>query len=461
MIRDAATFRALRRCPATGSRGGAEPGTGLVASAPGRSVRLLDLRTASLRTARGRHAAPSPRALQPRRRPARDRRPRGAPQRVEPGAGTALEMFAACGPGVGQDHESRADGRTAYSAGHDGTVIAWDLTHTRRWERPLRRRSRTRTAGRDRAAHDATLRRDRRAWPRRRLREPHAAPHGPDPAAARARYRCGGRTGWRDPGDHDRRRRARVLGPGRAAPWRAANSQSGRQEWHGSAPTGAGSRPVATTRSCASGTRAAVPPRTACTRSRGRPQPQPRRHDHGGHPPEPELRWRPRDPLGPIPRADQDGGPADRHGRALLAGRTILVYGDRDGRVWTLDTRTWKPRGRPVDAQGSILTVDLSSDGRLLATTSTDRTGRLWDLASGRPIGATLSGGSGDPIGAAFIGRGGHLAVVHDRGGVVWDVRPQSWAPHACAVAGRPLTRRRVGGRAPTARLRAPACAPR
>ena len=105
-------------------------------------------------------------------------------------------------------------------------------------------------------------------------------------------------------------------------------------------------------------------------------------------------------------------------GRFTHDGRS-LIYGDRDGRVYTLDTRTWKPRGRPIAAHGSILTADLSPDGRLLATTSTDGTGRLWDLASGRPIGATLSGSSGDPIGAAFIRRGTHLAVVHDHGGVV------------------------------------------
>ena len=124
-------------------------------------------------------------------------------------------------------------------------------------------------------------------------------------------------------------------------------------------------------------------------------------------------------------------------GRFSPDGRS-LIYGSRDGRVWTLDTRTWQPRGRPLIAHPSILTADLSPDGRLLATTSTDGTGRLWDVATGRPIGATLSGGAGDPIGAAFIRGGSHLAVVHERGGVAWDVRPQSWADHACKVAGPP-----------------------
>jgi hypothetical protein len=44
-------------------------------------------------------------------------------------------------------------------------------------------------------------------------------------------------------------------------------------------------------------------------------------------------------------------------------------------------------------------------------------------------------------IDAAFIRGGSHLAVLHPREGFAWDVRPRSWANHACAVAGRPLTR--------------------
>ena len=62
-------------------------------------------------------------------------------------------------------------------------------------------------------------------------------------------------------------------------------------------------------------------------------------------------------------------------------------------------------------------------------------------MAPGTPIGATVSGEFGDPIDAAFIRGGSHLAVVHPREGFAWDVRPRSWANHACAVAGRSLTR--------------------
>ena len=94
-----------------------------------------------------------------------------------------------------------------------------------------------------------------------------------------------------------------------------------------------------------------------------------------------------------------------------------------------------------MQANPTLLSADVSPDGRLLATTSSDGSGRLWDLASGRPIGATLSGASGNPIGAAFIRQGKQLAVAYERGGVAWDVRPHAWARHACAVAGRTFTR--------------------
>ena len=48
---------------------------------------------------------------------------------------------------------------------------------------------------------------------------------------------------------------------------------------------------------------------------------------------------------------------------------------------------------------------------------------------------------SGEPLVAGFINGGSDLAVVHRREGVAWDVRPASSTRHACAVAGRTLTR--------------------
>ena len=109
--------------------------------------------------------------------------------------------------------------------------------------------------------------------------------------------------------------------------------------------------------------------------------------------------------------------------------------------MWTVDTRTWKPTGRRAGDGAWILDAGVSPDGRLLVTTSNDGTGRLRTSRRAARIGAALSGGSGDPPAAGFIRGGTHLAVIHEREGVAWDVRPSSWTRHACAVAGRTLTR--------------------
>jgi WD40 repeat protein len=127
-------------------------------------------------------------------------------------------------------------------------------------------------------------------------------------------------------------------------------------------------------------------------------------------------------------------------GRFTPDGRS-LIYGDREGRVWIYDTRSWKPRGRPLDLTSPVQTADVSPDGRTLATTSVDGKVGLWDLASRRAIGSDPPGTAGDLVGAGFIDGGRQLVVLHDRGGFAWDLRPASWEQHACAVAGRTLTR--------------------
>ena len=139
VIRDATTLRSLRRFPGSGSPAALSPAGDLVAlGAQDGSVRLLDLRTGRLRTARGRHEAPV----------VAMRFSRGGDRLVTAGReerlivwdtrrATALEMLEARGIGLVQDLEVAPDGRTAYSAGRDGTVIAWDLTGQRRWERPF------------------------------------------------------------------------------------------------------------------------------------------------------------------------------------------------------------------------------------------------------------------------------------------------------------------------------------
>ena len=121
----------------------------------------------------------------------------------------------------------------------------------------------------------------------------------------------------------------------------------------------------------------------------------------------------------------------------------FLIGGSEDGwaRVWS--TRTWRPvTGRLAGHSAPVIRTSLSPDGRTLATGSLDGTVLLFDLPTERPLGAPLQGVPGRPLAPQFTPDGGHLLAVTDVGrGFSWDLRPSSWARHACAVAGRKLTR--------------------
>jgi WD40 repeat protein len=117
----------------------------------------------------------------------------------------------------------------------------------------------------------------------------------------------------------------------------------------------------------------------------------------------------------------------------------ILFTADRAGRVWLLDARTWQPIGAPLPGNASRFAIDPSN--RLLATSSTTGAVQLWDIRSGRPQGDILPTSGSGPTLTTFASGGSALVTLRtDGSGAVWDVRPQSWARRACAIAGRPLT---------------------
>jgi WD40 repeat protein len=139
----------------------------------------------------------------------------------------------------------------------------------------------------------------------------------------------------------------------------------------------------------------------------------------------------------------------------------LLFYGDAAGRVWTIDTRAWRPRGLPLGGAPASGPFALTPDDRILATTSGDGTTGLWDVASGHRIAGPLTGVAGAPLTAAFLESGTRLATLHADGrGYLWDLRPQTWKRRACALAGRALTRAEWHDVLPQRRY-APACAGR
>jgi WD40 repeat protein len=83
-----------------------------------------------------------------------------------------------------------------------------------------------------------------------------------------------------------------------------------------------------------------------------------------------------------------------------------------------------------------------SPDGRTLATGGPDGAVRLWDLRTQHPLGAPLPGVPNRAVAPQFTPDGAYLFAVTNAGRAFrWDVRPSTWASHACEVAGRPLTR--------------------
>src|SRR5215204_4785829 len=98
---------------------------------------------------------------------------------------------------------------------------------------------------------------------------------------------------------------------------------------------------------------------------------------------------------------------------------------DKTVRLW--DVASGEPHGEPLKGHTNwVLDVAFSPDGKLLATASWDSSVRLWDVASGKQLGEPLKGHTEAVYGVAFSPDGKLLASAgeDDENGTVrlWDV---------------------------------------
>jgi WD40 repeat protein/DNA-binding SARP family transcriptional activator len=153
-------------------------------------------------------------------------------------------------------------------------------------------------------------------------------------------------------------------------------------------------------------------------------------------------------------------GAADLPSRAEFTpdGRYVLEASPSGWtRMWS--TKTWQPVGRLLAGHtGDVIAASVSPDGRTIATGSVDGTIRLYDAATQALVGAPLPAQPNRPVTPLFTPDGDYLLAIMPSGQAYrWDVRPSAWAQRACAIAGRTLTRPEWNDALP-GRAYAPAC---
>jgi WD40 repeat protein len=123
-------------------------------------------------------------------------------------------------------------------------------------------------------------------------------------------------------------------------------------------------------------------------------------------------------------------------------GRTLLTGGQTGvARLW--DLQTGAPLGAPLTGLGGFAdTVDLTPDGSTAVGADAAGNVLLWDVPTRSTIGDPFPGPlAGRTVAAAFTPDGRSVVVISDTGaGWVWNVDQSDWLTRACQVAGRSFT---------------------
>ena len=126
---------------------------------------------------------------------------------------------------------------------------------------------------------------------------------------------------------------------------------------------------------------------------------------------------------------------------AGVGGRSLLASGGGDGTVRLWDPATGAPVGEPLTIPGGVgpVAFGTGAGGRsLLASGGGDGTVRLWDPVTGAPVGEPLTGHTSTVQSVAFgTGAGGRPLLASGD----WDGTVRLWDPVTGTPVGKPLTR--------------------
>ena len=91
--------------------------------------------------------------------------------------------------------------------------------------------------------------------------------------------------------------------------------------------------------------------------------------------------------------------------------RIVTASDDKTARIW--DAATGKPIGEPLKGHDDVVwSAAFSPDGKRIVTASSDKTARIWDAATGKPIGEPLEGHDEDVMSAAFSPDGKRIVTA-------------------------------------------------
>ena len=114
-------------------------------------------------------------------------------------------------------------------------------------------------------------------------------------------------------------------------------------------------------------------------------------------------------------------------------GRLVVSASEgRSLRLW--DAATGEPIGEPLQGHtGRVVSVAFSSDGTRIVSASSDDTLRLWDAATGKSMGAPLQGHTDSVTSAVFLPDGTHIVSVSQ------DKTLRLWEAATTMLTGKPL----------------------